>query len=75
MMNVLRILDHTGDTSIPWDPNDAEGTAQVKAEFDKLLGAGHVAFAGNADGTNMEVVREFPPQAETIIISRPLVGG
>tara|TARA_R110000824_G_scaffold40789_4_gene121927 strand:- start:946 stop:1245 length:300 start_codon:yes stop_codon:yes gene_type:complete len=72
---ILCCLDQTGDTKIVWDyKNDVE-VAAAKAQFDALKKAGYIAYSVNKDGTNGEVIREFDPKAEKIILSPPMVGG
>lgn len=74
----MRILNEKGDTKLAWDPTDTKSVEKVRKEFDELIAQGWMAFDIKTDeetGTSGSVTREFNPDAETIIVSRPLVGG
>jgi len=68
-------LDHTGDTRLVWDYKDDDSVEVAKEMFNKLKKKGHIAYAVKKDGTAGEVITEFDPKAEKIIMSPPMVGG
>jgi hypothetical protein len=70
-MGKMRLLSGNGDDETQWD--NEETAAIAKKVFDGLIGLGHAAFEKTPNGT--ELVKSFNPDAEEIIISRPLVGG
>lgn len=71
MKGVLRVLSRNGDDEYPWEN---EKTAEdAKRMFDDLIVKRHAAFAKRVDGH--ERIKEFDPNAEEIIMVRPLVGG
>lgn len=71
----LVILDQTGDTKIIWDPEKAEEVAHARETFDKLRKKGYAAYSVNKKGDKGEVIREFDPDAEKMILAPQMVGG
>lgn len=71
----MAILDSTGDTKVIWDPHNPDEVAAAKAQFDTLKKKGFIAYTVNKKGDKGEVIREFDPNAEKIILSPPLAGG
>lgn len=77
-MAEMRILNEKGDARVAWDPTDEKSVEEVRVQFDELIANGWMAFDVQTDeiaGTSGSVTRKFNPDAETIIVSRPLVGG
>jgi hypothetical protein len=64
-------LNIRGDFGVPFTPDDHMA---AKAEFDKLVGHGYFAFA-TKPGNDAEIIREFDPAAEEIVMVRQFVGG
>lgn len=73
-MSMLRILSREGDTVLEWTKDDAKSIAAVKREFDSLIASGYQAFKVDSP-TEGEVIRNFDPEAETVIMTVPMVGG
>lgn len=74
--HLLAIMDHTGDTKIIWDKNQPDEVDNARETFNRLKKKGYLAFkVEGKDGTKGEVVREFDPNAERMILSPPVVGG
>jgi hypothetical protein len=72
----MAVLDHTGDTKITWDADSKDEVDAARATFDKLKKKGYLAYrVVGRDETKGEVIREFDPDAERIILSPPMVGG
>jgi hypothetical protein len=70
----MRILSREGDTAVEWDVKDDLSVAEVRAKFDALVAGGHLAYRIDSPAGG-EVIRNFDPTAEEIIIHAPLVGG
>jgi hypothetical protein len=68
-------LDHTGDSPIHWDRNNQGEIDAARAYFDTLKAKGYLAYRTRRDGSRGEVIREFDPTSERIIMSPQLVGG
>lgn len=71
----LVILDHTGDTKIIWDPDKADEVETARQTFDKLRKKGYMAYSVKRNGDKGEVVREFDPNVEKLILAPAMVGG
>lgn len=71
----LNILDESGDSRIQWDRNDPQQVAAARARFDELRAQRYLAYKVNADGGQGEVITQFDPDAERIILHRQMVGG
>lgn len=71
----MHVMDHTGDTRIEWDPNDADEVKMAKAAFDKAKKGKMLIYKTRRDGSRGEQIREFDPNAERIIATRQTVGG
>lgn len=74
-MGQLAILDATGDTKIIWDPNNTDEVENARRSFTDLRAKGYLAYKVTPDGSKGEVIREFDPDAEKIILAPPLRGG
>ena len=74
-MSRLIRLDQTGHTELArWSPSDPAALQRARAAMDAELARGYFAVAG--DGTaGAEQVRELPPDAELVILRRPIAGG
>lgn len=73
--HVLCTLDRTGDTRIIWDPENEEEVENARRTFNELREKRFVAYAVRAGGGKGEVIRQFDPEAEKLILAPPLVGG
>lgn len=73
---LMSTLDKTGDTRVMWDSRNPAEVKAAKAQFDTLKKEGYIAYkAVGKEGTQGEVIREFDPKAERIILVKQLVGG
>lgn len=72
---VLCTLDQTGDTKLIWDRTRPDEVDAARDTFNKLRKKGYVAYKVKADGGTGEVITEFDPSAEKIILAPAVVGG
>lgn len=72
---VLEIMDLTGDTKVHWTAGNAGEVAAARASYDVLKGKGYVAYKLNSDGTTGELIRDFDPSAERIVMRPQMAGG
>jgi hypothetical protein len=73
---VLHTLDRTGDTRVMWDKGNADEVATARKTFQDLTRKGYMAYrATGKRGDQGEQIREFDPDAERIILVKPLQGG
>lgn len=74
--SVIARLDQTGDTKVFWNRGNQTETAIAKAAFTQAKADGFMAYkVTGADGMKGEVMAEFDPAAERIILAPPLRGG
>lgn len=71
----IHAMDETGDTRTMWDRDKLAEVEAAKAQFDALKAKGYLAYTVQDNGTKGEVIREFDPNAQAIIMSPQLVGG
>lgn len=71
----LQVLDGSGDSRFMWNKDNADEVSAAKETFQKLKDKKYLAYKVNADGSRGEVIREFDPTAEKIIMAPQLVGG
>lgn len=66
-----------GDTRLNWDSDDPVSTGIAKAAFDDAKAKGFWAYRVDKKGNakQSEVIREFDPKAEAIILGPQLAGG
>lgn len=74
-MGELRELGTQGDTRITWDPENEVEVKEVRKTFKRLKDKGYLAYSVKEDGERKEVVHEFDPSAEKIILAPPMQGG
>lgn len=74
-MGELRELGIQGDTKIIWDAEQEDEVKVARKAFDKLQGKGYFAYEVKRNGEKGEVIREFNPDAEKIIMALPMQGG
>jgi hypothetical protein len=74
--SVLVELDKTGDTKITWDRSKPDEIEVARAAFANARARGMMAYkVTGKDGTKGEIMHEFDPQAERIILAPALRGG
>lgn len=56
--HVMHVMDSSGDTTITWNPENADSVRDAKREFDALRGRGYQAFRMNVVTENGVVVEE-----------------
>jgi hypothetical protein len=73
-MSKLRVLNQSGDTTLEWDVKDPISVEAVEKEFNQIIKEGYMAFKVDSP-TEGELIRNFDPTAEEIIMTAPMVGG
>lgn len=74
-MSEMRVIDTTGDTKIIWDSGNKDETDAARETFNRLTKKGYKAYMVKKDGEKGQVIREFDPDAEKIILAPQMVGG
>jgi hypothetical protein len=68
------VMDHTGDSRYPFDPQNAEAVAKAEERFEELTGAGYIAAARTSTGESCRL-KSFDPNVEETLFFARLVGG
>lgn len=71
----MTVLDKTGDTKIVWDASKPDEVEAARQTFDRLRKKGYAAYSVKRNGDQGEVIREFDPQAEKVILAPQMIGG
>ena len=75
MVGEMNVIDSTGDTKIIWDSTKPDEVEVARDTFKKLKGKGYLAYRVKAKGDKGEIVSEFDPDAERLILAPAVAGG
>lgn len=75
MTGTLCQLAPEGDLKTVWDSEQPEEVRAARAQYDSLKAKGYLAFKVKKDGEKGDLIKEFDPEAEKIIMTPPLRGG
>lgn len=70
----LHIQKETADPAVEWTVDDDASVATAKVAFDQAIKEGKLAYRANP-GEAREAIHEFDPEAQAIVVTRPLAGG
>lgn len=73
--NVMSVMGLEGDTKTIWDKDKPDEVDAAKIQFDALKKKGYLAFKVDDKGEKGELMREFDPNAQKVIMSPPVIGG
>ena len=73
-MAIQIVMDRSGDSRHPFDPNDAQELAKAEHRFYKLTKVGFTAAVRTGPG-QVSQIRSFDPNAEETVFFPRLVGG
>ena len=73
-MAIQIVMDRTGDSRHPFDPNDAKELAKAEQRFCELTKVGFTAAVRTGSG-QVSHIRSFDPSAEETVFFPRLVGG
>jgi hypothetical protein len=72
----LAVMDRDkGDAKYFWDRHNRDEVEVARRAFAGMKAKGYLAYKLDASGNKGEVIREFDPDAEQIIMSPQSVGG
>ena len=74
-MGQLQIMDTTGDTKLIWNASNQAEVDAAKDMFKSLKKKKYIAYSVGDDGKKDEIIHEFDPNLEKIIMIPPIVGG
>lgn len=73
---LMSTLGRSGDVRQMWDRRNDDEVDAARKQFNSLTRKGYLAYkAEGKEGRQGEQIREFDPDAERIILVKPLVGG
>ena len=75
MRSTMYMLSKRGDTEVQWEPSDPISVARAQRAFDTYRRAHALAFVISGPGKDPICTRDFDPDAEEIVLTRPLMGG
>lgn len=73
--STMSVLGPEGDTKTIWDATNPDEVAAAKATFDTLVAKGFQAYRVDDEGDRSELIREFDPEAERMILRPAMQGG
>ena len=75
-MGTMAVMDRSGDTKVIWDKNNPDEVENARRTFDELRKKGFLAYSVQGrQGDKGELIREFDPEAERLIMAPPMQGG
>jgi hypothetical protein len=74
IMAIQIVMDRTGDSSHPFNPDDAQELAKAEQRFYELTKVGFTAAVRTGPG-QVSQIRSFDPNAEETLFFPRLVGG
>lgn len=74
-MAEMAVLDRTGDYKVIWNQNEPETVEAARSSFDVLRSKGYIAYSVDEKGDQGEVLREFDPTKEKMILAPAMQGG
>jgi hypothetical protein len=72
-LHTVRILDHSGDTKLTYDPADDAAVESIERRFTALMKQNFVAF--DVSTQPGRIITAFDPAATEIIVSPRFAGG
>ena len=68
-------LNHEGDTTVEWDPNDAASTDIARKTFEAMKAAGCHFFEKKHGGGAGRRIDRFDPEIERMVMVKQIVAG
>jgi hypothetical protein len=72
---LMEIMDSSGDTKKTWDPDTPFEVEEARKSFDAHIAKGYVAFSVGDKGAKGQKIKKFDPDAGSLILVPPIVGG
>ena len=74
--HVMAVMDpKEGDLKTVWDPDNEAEVKVARCAFEEMKKKGLVGYRVKRDGSKAEVMHEFDPEAEAVIMAPALRGG
>jgi len=75
MIGTLTKIERSGDSKTIWDSTKPAEVAAARTIFNELKEKNYLAYSVNNKGEKAEVVDEFDPNLERIILAPAMSGG
>ena len=75
MKGEMAVMDATGDSKVMWDSENADEVAVAQKTYEDLTKKGYRAFSVKKGGAQDELINEFDPDLEKMILVPPIKGG
>ena len=73
---MMAVMNETGDTKTIWDRTKPDEVEAARGAYNALKRRGYMAYkVEGKDGRKGEVMGEFDPTAERLIMAPPMQGG
>jgi hypothetical protein len=72
---LMEVMGPDGDLKSTWDKDNPDEVAAARSQFDRLTKKGYIAYRVKGKGDRGEVIREFDPEAGSLILSPAMAGG
>lgn len=72
---LLARLDESGDARVTWSRTNQTEIDVAREAFNKGRAKGMMAYRCKSDGSKGEIISDFDPAAEKIILAPPMQGG
>lgn len=73
-MNEMRIMNRQGDNKVTWEVDVQEQVDAAQKQFEELVQQGYFAYKSMGNGQG-EMITEFDPNAEKLVLFPPIAGG
>lgn len=75
-LNAMAVMGHEGDTKTIWNKDNPDEVDVARRTFNDLKKKGYYAYRVVGEkGDKGEIMHEFDPKAERMIMALPMVGG
>lgn len=75
VLPVHKIMDHTGHTTIAFNPANTVDLKEAMERFERLTKAGHAAATRQAGETDYKLAKAFDPTADETLFVPQMQGG
>lgn len=75
MSGTMHVMGQSGDTKVVWDADHPDEVNQARRTFEELRAKGFNAYEVTRKGEKGNMVTNFNPDAEKIILAPPMQGG
>jgi hypothetical protein len=71
----MSIMNADGDLKVVWNSDNQPEIDAARNQFNELKKKGYLAYRTDKKGEKAQIITEFDPTAEAVILSPPMRGG